>query len=290
MNGDRTIMVEILNAIEHGTLSVHETRRRLEDLIDKEIQNADAPANMQLVEECERLLWELNTDGKLSYVSHKKDNMAAVLRRIHNRKTICLLKKYSFRVCSAAAAMFILVIGIEAIMHREWFDSYSTDDEQAYIIEGQISDPSLIQEGTADDNAVFSEFSTQSISEATAFLNYSFSLPGASISDWYIDEYYCAKSPSTLELFAYYTNHNKADDVLMIKARHYNNVEDAFISFEQNEEGYFLDHRGYSLYVSENIERTSHMWRNDTDIYIIDGNITTSEAIQIFDMIVGGAK
>ena len=73
MNGDRTIMVEILNAIEHGTLSVHETRRRLEDIIDKEITKTDTPANTQLVEECEKLLWELNTDGKLPHANRNNE-------------------------------------------------------------------------------------------------------------------------------------------------------------------------------------------------------------------------
>ena len=57
MNGEQSALLEILNAIEHGNLSTEETRRRLEELIDNEINKTNAPANMKIVDECEKLLW-----------------------------------------------------------------------------------------------------------------------------------------------------------------------------------------------------------------------------------------
>ncbi len=137
MNGDRTIMVEILNAIEYGNLSVDETRRRLERLIDIEIEKTDAPANKPLVEECEKLLWELNTNGKLPFVSHLEENQSAVLRDFRNHQNLRMFGKYALRIGIVAAALFVFAIGAEVLLHREWLDTTTSSDGEQFIIYGE---------------------------------------------------------------------------------------------------------------------------------------------------------
>ena len=70
MNGEQSALLEILNAIEYGNLSTEETRRRLEELIDNEINKTNAPANMEIVDECEKLLWDLYKIGHLAFESN----------------------------------------------------------------------------------------------------------------------------------------------------------------------------------------------------------------------------
>ena len=98
MNGEQSALLEILNAIEYGNLSTEETRRRLEELIDYEINKTDAPANIEIVDECEKLLWALNTKGKLPFISNLKSNKQSVLKRINRPFNIRQVTKFTFQV------------------------------------------------------------------------------------------------------------------------------------------------------------------------------------------------
>ena len=102
MNGEQSALLEILNAIEYGNLSTEETRRRLEELIDNEINKTDAPANIEIVDECEKLLWALNTKGKLPFISNLKSNKQSVLKRINRPFNAHQVTKFTFQVASLA--------------------------------------------------------------------------------------------------------------------------------------------------------------------------------------------
>lgn len=134
MNGEQSALLEILNAIEYGNLSTEETRRRLEELIDNEINKTDAPANIEIVDECEKLLWALNTKGKLPFISNLKSNKQSVLKRINRPFNARQVTKFTFQVASLAAIIFISVIGFDILFRKEWLINYSTPDEQQYII------------------------------------------------------------------------------------------------------------------------------------------------------------
>lgn len=121
MNGEQSALLEILNAIEHGNLSTEETRRRLEELIDNEINKTNAPANMKIVDECEKLLWELNTKGNLPFISKLESNKHAVIKRINKSYDIKRIAKFSIQVASIVAVLFISIISLVCVLRRsEW--------------------------------------------------------------------------------------------------------------------------------------------------------------------------
>lgn len=286
MNGDHTVMVEILNAIEHGTLSVNETRRRLEELIDIEIQKTNVPANMQLVEECEKLLWELNTKGKMPYVSNAAVNLPTVLNRVKKQQRISSVKRYSLRVISAVAAMFIVIIGTEALFHKEWLKTMTSSDSEQFIIAGEVVDPKLIQEGRAADNRNNDELRTASFSQALEFAEGHLHILSTLSNNWYASYYRGIKDEKRIRLASIYNN--QYDQVLTIDATWFADIQEAHIAFEQNEDGSRIVQNGLEIYIANNIDSLVCIWMLDQSVYTLSGTIDTFEAMQIIEELSGG--
>lgn len=285
MNGDRTIMVEILNAIEHGTLSVHETRRRLEDLIDKEIQKTDIPANVQLIEECEKLLWELNTNGKVQYTNCSEENMSAVLKGYKRIQYLQSIRKYTVRISVIAAALFILIVGGEALLHRTWISIFSTDDEQQFVIQGNEYDPHLVDEATAGNDNIQSILKTTDYTEVVSFLNQDLNLATSFLDDWRISHYVCSLDISYNTLTVFYQNDAVPENRLLMNALLYNSIEDATVVFEQSYHGKHMSIANQSVYVTENIDKLVISWRKNNSILTLSGNITLNEAQEYINIL-----
>lgn len=286
MNGGRTIMVEILNAIEHGTLSVDETRRRLEGLIDKEIQKTDAPANMQLVDECEKLLWELNTNGKIPFVSHLEENRAAVTGRIRKQQRAFSFLRNTLRIVAAAAAILILVIGTEVLLHKEWLNTTPTPDGEQLLITGETVDPGLVSEGIASVNEEDRELNTALLSEAMEFTDQHFRVLSSLSDNWNAIRYSGIKKGNRIRLITLYNKENR--DPLTIDATWFPDVQEARLAFEQNREGDKVDRGGNDLYMASNMDRVVCMWIEGQSVYTLSGAVSTSEAMQVYDELYGG--
>lgn len=289
MNGDHTIMVEILNAIEHGTLSVSETRRRLEDIIDKEIVKTDTPANLQLVEECERLLWELNTNGELSYSSHLEENTIAAITRakkILNKKRI-----YSFAVRASilAAAILLLAIGGDFLLRKTWITTESVNNEQQFIIEGQKFDPNLINQAFAGNDNTSASLSTTTYSDVIDFLSTNPGLDSSPLPEWIIDHYDCSRNAMFTAITVFYKPRTLNDANLMLNLITYNSFEEASMVYEQNETGHHEIILNNKVYFTENIDRTVATWLHGNTIITLSGNIII-EDIQHFIKTLYGVK
>ena len=74
---------------------------------------------------------------------------------------------------------------------------------------------------------------------------------------------------------------------MTINASQFNDIHDAHLEYEQNEEGYHIMYNGVSLYLSSNINKTQCMWITGSCIYTIDGQVTISEILEIVNQIIG---
>lgn len=275
MNGDRTIMVEILNAIKYGILSVDETRRRLEELIDKEIQKSDAPANMQLVDECEKLLWELNTNGKMPFVSHMEENQSAVLKRSNRQQNILSLRKKAFRIGTIAAAIGVLAIGIEALLHKEWLVWQSTVDEQQLIVHGQEFDPGTVKGVNAESNQSSDSLSTNDYTKVVNFLGFDPHMNFSLEQGWAVEQYSCSRSIDDSTLYIDYLHRD--GNTIKIFATFYNNIRDAVMYLEQNSDCEQYQLSGRTLYLTQNYDRIIATWNEENVIYTIISSSTLNE-------------
>ena len=278
MNGEQSALLEILNAIEHGNLSTEETRRRLEELIDNEINKTNAPANMEIVDECEKLLWELNTKGHLPFESNLEKNKNIVLSRLkqskhpHSRRTIL------FRIPAIAASLFFIAIGSEILLHREWIWGQSTNDEQQFVIQGQVVDPNTIESGVAEDPLSSDYLVTDDYNKVVSFFNRDlladFSIP----SNYEVEKYECFVSDISIDLFINFKNSN-----IEFGITSYSSVQNIQSFIEQNSNGTLHNIHGHDVYTSFNYETILSTWMDVNSVYTVTGDITEDECFNFIN-------
>ena len=70
-NGQSSIEYQILTAIDFGHLSYDETERRLQQLIDLEVNQTERPADPVLLDACYDLLLQMHTHGSIAFQSNQ---------------------------------------------------------------------------------------------------------------------------------------------------------------------------------------------------------------------------
>ena len=286
MNGEQSALLEILNAIEYGNLSTEETRRRLEKLIDNEINKTDAPANIEIVDECEKLLWALNTKGKLPFISNLKSNKQSVLKRINRPFNARQVTKFTFQVASLAAIIFISVIGFDILFRKEWLINYSTPDEQQYIIQGQKNDPTLIDSASAIGDQTERTLTTTIYSDVISFLGFDPLADNAISANWTAEEYICFSSDENSSLRAYYVN---GQDSLRITIDFYNSMSNVTTYVEQYSNGIHQDINGIDVYYAMNNGHFTSVWTTKNRIYMISTTIQINAALDFITNFLGGS-
>ena len=279
MNGEQSALLEILNAIEHGNLSTEETRRRLEELIDNEINKTDVPANMEIVDECEKLLWALNTKGKLPFISNLESNKQSILKRINRSFNIRQVTKFTFQVASLAAIIFISVIGFDILFRKEWTIDYSTPDEQQYIIQGQTYDPNIVDSASATEDQKEKSLSTTNYSNVIHFLGFDPLIDNHISSEWVAEKYACFVSYSNSTFRAYYKS-ERGEIRLIID--YFDDIGDIKTFIEQNNDGCQSQIRNYNVYYTTNNGTTVATWTSENKIYKIASDSLSSEEVLLF--------
>lgn len=279
MNGEQSALLEILNAIEHGNLSTEETRRRLEELIDNEINKTDVPANMEIVDECEKLLWALNTKGKLPFISNLESNKQSILKRINRSFNIRQVTKFTFQVASLAAIIFISVIGFDILFRKEWTIDYSTPDEQQYIIQGQTYDPNIVDSASATEDQKEKSLSTTNYSNVIHFLGFDPLIDNHISSEWVAEKYACFVSHSNSTFRAYYKSERGE---IRLTIDYSNDISDIKTSIEQNNDGCQSQIRNYNVYYTTNNGTIVATWTSENKIYKIASDSLSSEEVLLF--------
>lgn len=130
-------IIQILELIEYGNISQNEAVRRLEALLQSEIDQKDRAADMELVEACEELLWQIGTQGRLEFEDRRKENQAALMRRLERKRRRTAAVHVGMRATAIVAAILVLVVVGDGVLNREWLFGRSTDDGQQYTIQGR---------------------------------------------------------------------------------------------------------------------------------------------------------
>lgn len=291
MNGEqKSYVAKILSAIENETLTTDETIRRLEEIVDKELEKPEASADMELIDGCENLLWELNTNGKLPFSSHLDQNTARIMKRIDRERKQHVTLKLSLRTLVATAAAFILMVVTDGALNHGWFRQYSTEDGQQFVIEGQAIDPGFIDNGTADEVTEPVEFSSADWQQMVDFLGYTPIRPAWLPENWEEKEYYAFKSPDINTFTVFYQNTIDEAATLIFNADSYHNNDEAYETFEQNADGELVQVNDQQIYVTENMERLRYVWKKSQTLYTLTGIITCDEANQIVQSIKGAGE
>lgn len=285
MNGDSShLIAEIKTAIEKGTLTHSEMERRLEAAIAVEIAKTDSPADMERVRACQSLLWELDTHGKEAFVDDTELSLAAFkakqMKRINAKEKA---HRFAVRTIAVAAAILLVVFGIDTLFRREGLKGGQSPDEQQYIVDGYAFDPGFVDEGKADNNPTQSQtITTTSLDEAVAVLGYTPLMPVWIPEGWHVESFYVRKASIITFSIRY---QGGQEELLRFSSVTYPDVERATHEFEQAKSGMEIMSNGWSVYTSINVDRTVVVWQDGLTCYSITGPITMDEMLKIINSI-----
>lgn len=287
MNGDcGTAVKQIMNAIEYGKLPTDETQRRLMELIQKEANRTDGPADEELISACVDLMERLQ--GRV--VEEDEARITALNRRIADaikkKQREQERRRTAFRAVSAIAAVLALIVGIGVPLHWTWFESWSTPDEQQRVIMGHEITVDMVTAAIAENEAkepiVVSNFS-----EFEEHLGFDPGIP-ANLGDEWIAEYGSIRFfTGYVQIVAIYARSDAPNVRITCTICYFTDVEYAYFTFEQNAEGKQASFGGTDVYLSDNAERNSATWYNENMYVRAVGQLSSDDVADILLKLIG---
>lgn len=270
---------EILKTILNGDLSKEEMERRLQETIDDELFGPlDEPADMELVEQCQSLLWALKTNGSIPYPDHAKENKQQLMQRLASSpapKGRPLLRR-----AIAVAAILVLVLGL-SVISIQWISGKSTPDGQQYIVQGHEISTDLIQKCIAENMAQGSLITT-SREEAEAFLGFEISLPDTLLGKYSCKKYYIHILPTWIQCrIDCFFSEKKID----IMTYYLTDLQDSTLFTEQDSDGKYITVNDTKVYASTNVGKCVLTWIDKNIVYDISGTFTLDQGINIVEEI-----
>ena len=266
MDNDRQQCADqILESIDYGHLSREEIERRLNQIIDNELSGPiDADYDATKVAQCNSLLWQLQTHGKIELQSPSEETKEKIEKNhfSHKRK-VTRIRRSVF----AAASVLVVLAGLTAldvISPIQWFTKQSTNDEQQFVIEGHeisvdVVSSAIAEHYLAGNNAL----STHDLNELKVFLGFDPHLP-TSLNTIFIPTNYNARIDSQAIRIGvqYRQNENASTGTPLISVRLtlFTSADEARISYEQNAEGEEVIIDGVSIYKYTNTWTSNYLW------------------------------
>lgn len=273
----------IKEALKNGSITKEQLFTRLSNAVEQEYQKPVSEQDVAFLFACQDILDEMRT-GKV-YVSRKEECKKA-LKQCLSQEVRHRSKKQNvlWRGALAAVALIVLAVGVEMLLHREWLEGASTDDGQQYVVQGQEMDPGIISEGIADNEPHIGELTTTNLDEAIKFLGFEPDLPTWMPEGWNVENYYVAAVSDSLKII---TNYVTPDvQIVAFSQTRFLSIEDAFLSFEQNQEGTLFQIDKIEVYSAQNLERNRYTWKMNEDIFSLSGVINDLEATQMITSII----
>lgn len=274
MGSDRQIIADqILKAIDYGNLPKDEIERRLEQIIDTELNvPLNAEVNQEKVDLCNSLLHQLYTHGKFEYNDSIEESKQKVIRKLNARKRRAIALKYAIR---SIAAALILVVGLSllnVLPPIRWFTGTSTDDEQQYVVQGHVISTQTIANAIAEHegNDSYVADSEELVNE---YLGFDIGLPSTIFEKYQVQTFFVSILPEYITIISdyTYTNTKVKDEITIIKTL-FTDIENAYIPFEQDKAGEMIQINDLSIYKYVNVNRTSFLWIDGNTLY----NVVTS--------------
>ena len=276
-------LTQILNAIEEGGFGKDELVQRLNALVDRELSQTDRPADMELTQACQDILYRLHHQGAV-YMSNRTASLATARKKLRKQR----FSVPSISPAARVAAVLLILFGggllFDLFISGDYLFGMPTPDEQQYIIAGTEVDGIVAQEVEAEQNAGMKILSTSSWEAAIDAYGSAPPIPEWLPEGWDPLDYYVVVSKRAARLNIQY---KKSDEREYIKysIERYHNVESAQMAFEQNQTGSRHTINGQSVYISINTGSCVAVWLTDSTCYSVTGPVSESDMWQIVDSI-----
>ncbi len=279
MNGERKSCTKrILSAIEYGKLPNDETERRLNALIEAEVNKTDSAADMELMKACQSLLWQLHTHGRIPYESHYYENKAQIAKRIKREALATKTAKSVGRLLTAAAAIVFVIFGLRGDLQWRWLEQKNTYDQQQRIITGNEAGVELVQKAIAEhiDIGRIRVTTPQELAEYISFVP----IPQTLNEAWEFSFADISVSPMYISIDAHYVN-TPMQTTVTYSTVLFTDVAEAYYTLEQSAAGDSLVVEGHQVYVTANMHRTMICWTDGLAFVQISGECQEQEGLLI---------
>ncbi len=279
MDGERKAYTErILSAIEYGRLPNDETERRLNALIESEVNKTDDAVDMGLIDACQSLLWQLHTHGEVPYESHYEQNWERITKRLNRETLMTKTAKSVGRMLAAAAAILFVVLGLSGNLKWIWLQHDDTPDQQQHIIAGNEIGVELVKSAIAEH----SEGGQIRVSSPEELAKYISFVPAPeTINDEWVFSYADISITSGFICVDTEYENTAQQSTILYSAFLFTDANDAYITFEQSTEGSYITIDNHCVYVTNNIHRTTMCWTDGLAFVRITGELQDHEGLSL---------
>lgn len=283
MDGERKSYTErILSAIEYGRLPNDETERRLSALIEAEVNKTDSAADMELIDACQSLLWQLHTHGEVPYESHYDQNWVQITKRLNRDVVVVKAAKSVGRILAATAAVVFVVLGLSGNLRWSWLEHDDTSDQQQHIIAGNEIGVELIQSAIAEhgESGQIRVSSPEEIANYISFVP----IPQTINEVWEFSFADISINPMCICIDVQYANTLLRSKVTYSTVL-FTDVDAAYYTLEQSVAGNSVAIEGHQVYVAANMHRTMLYWTDGLAYVQISGECQEQEGKQIVQIL-----
>ena len=261
---------QILKAIDYGNISESEIERRIDRILDNELNvPIHTKVNLTKVNLCNSLLWQLYTHGRVAYENHMDTSKKVVEKYYAKYKHKKRLVRGGLRII---ALSLLLLIMLTTIQSKQWFEKTSTEDEQQYTVAYHEVDGMTIAKAIEKHNSP-NELTTNSVDEVNSFLGFSVVFPEEIYNLYYPTKYYVSIMPEFISVICSYGNaENPEDGNATLLIRMFTNMEEARAQFEQDIEGKKTIINDTIVYEYDNDGRKRYLWENDNNVFLLSIN------------------
>lgn len=281
MDGERRSCTErILTAIEYGKLPNDETGRRLRELVEAEVNKTDSEADMELIQACQSLMWQLHTHGELPYDSHYDENKVKIDQRLKRNSLVSNTAKSVGKMLAAAAAVVLVVLGLRGDLHWSWLEHDDTFDQQQHIISGNEIGIELIQSAIAEHEEIgqIRLSSPEALSTNLSFVP----LPQTINETWKFSYADISVNPICIYIDAQYVNPVTQSTVTYSTVL-FANAESACYTLEQSAVGENRMVEDQQVYVTSNMHRAMLCWTDGLVYVQVSGDCNEQEGMLIIE-------
>lgn len=281
MDGERkSCSMRILSAIEYGNLTNAETERRLCALIEAEVSKTDSEADLELIEACQSLLWQLHTHGEIPYDSHYNANKAKIDQRLRRNASAANTAKSVGKLLAVAAVVVLVVLGLRGDLHWSRLEQSDTPDQQQHIIAGNEISVDLIQSAIAEygEGGQIRFSSVEELANHISFVPMPLTINEA----WEFSIAEITSNPICICIDARYV-HAEHQSTIVYSTTLFTDAEEAYYTFEQSSGGNSVTVNGHQVYVTTNIHRTTMCWTDGLVFVRISGEFNEQEGLLIIE-------
>lgn len=271
-----------------GKLTYDDIVRRLSIAIETEYLK-ESP-NLEFIGYCEDFLWEIETEGKLKFVSV----CDRYLNAIGQHSEVTTPKKtrtgpvigFAKRIALIGVAFAVLIFFTQGAMRFRWFSHHSSSDEQQYIIQGHEITLELIQSALAEhtENAYLKTTDWDELCDFLGFVPHSIfpqALQANSVT------YFAHIQDGIIVVDALFED-SEQNTIAVLKQEYYLDVEEAYLMIEQDSQGTHLDINGYQVYCNGNMGRQIFSWLSQSSLTRLSGKFDVDVGVNIIEQLTGG--